>query len=130
MSKINSDGYIDRAYSDLFSFYTESGYKAKNTAIKVIVFGGKEKTYQSWYGTPEAVINGDIQGIEDFIVRNYSSDAEAQNLRTAGRTYNHYLYDNQIDNYGQNHYQLHFSQKFTSHFSANISMNYTHGKGY
>jgi len=130
MSKINSDGFIDRAYSDLFSFYTESGYKSEKTAIKAIVFGGKEKTYQSWYGTPEAVINGDTQGIEDFIERNYSSDAEAENLRTAGRTYNHYLYDNQIDNYGQNHYQLHFSQKFNSHFSANLSMNYTHGKGY
>jgi iron complex outermembrane receptor protein len=130
MSKINSDGFVDRAYSDLFSFYTETGFKNKKTSIKAIVFGGKEKTYQSWYGTPEAVINGDLEGIEDFINRNYSSDLEADNLRNAGRTYNHYLYDNQIDNYGQNHYQLHFTQKFNSDLSANLSFNYTKGKGY
>jgi len=130
LSKINSDGFIDRAYSDLLSFYTEAGFKNKNTAVKAIVFGGKEKTYQSWYGTPEAVINGDTEGIEAFISRNWSSDDEAENLRNAGRTYNHYLYDNQIDNYGQDHYQLHFSHKFNTNTSMTLSTNYTHGKGY
>lgn len=130
ISKINSDGYIDRAYSDLFSFYTEAGFKNENTAIKAIVFGGKEKTYQSWYGTPEAVINNDADEIEAFITRNWSSDTEAENLRNAGRTYNHYQYENQIDNYDQNHYQLHFTHQFNSLLSSNLSFNYTHGKGY
>lgn len=130
LSKINSDGFVDRAYSDLLSFYTEAGFKNQNTSVKAIVFGGKEKTYQSWYGTPEAVIKGDTQGIEDFITRNWSSDAEAENLRNAGRTYNHYLYENQIDNYGQDHYQLHFSHRFSSNASMTLSTNYTHGKGY
>ena len=130
LSKINSDGYIDRAFSDLFSHYIEAGYKTKSTAIKAIVFGGKEKTYQSWYGTPEAVVNGDSEGIEGFIERNYPTDAEAENLLTAGRTYNHYLYDNEIDNYKQNHYQLHFSHKFSGKVNASLSYNFTHGEGY
>jgi iron complex outermembrane receptor protein len=130
LSKIASDGYIDRASSDLTSFYTEAGFVNKKTAIKAIVFGGKEKTYQSWYGTPEAVVNGDIDGINAFIARNYSSDAEAYNLLNSGRTYNFYTYKNQTDNYEQYHYQLHFSQKINDYLSGSISGNFTPGKGY
>ncbi len=130
LSKINSDGYIDRAFSDLSSFYVETGFLDKKTAVKAIVFGGKEKTYQSWYGTPEAVVNGDADAIQAFIDRNYSTQAEADNLLNSGRTYNYYTYDNEVDNYGQTHYQLHLSHQFDAHFSANISGNYTRGKGY
>jgi len=130
LSKISSDGYIDRASSDLKSFYTEAGFIGKKTAIKAIVFGGKEITYQSWYGTPEAVVEGDVQGIVDFINRNYSSPEEAQNLLSSGRTYNYYTYDNQVDNYEQNHYQLHFSHQFNDFMSATVSGNYTRGKGF
>lgn len=130
LSKIASDGYIDRAFSDLKSFFTEVGFVAKKTSVKAIVFGGKEITYQSWYGTPEAVVKGDLAGIQAFITRNYSSDAEAFNLLTAGRTYNYYTYDNQIDHYEQNHFQLHLSHKFNNAISATISGNFTPGKGY
>lgn len=130
LSKINSDGYIDRASSDLSSYYIEGGFLNENTSIKAIVFGGKEITYQSWYGTPEAVVNGDLNGIQAFIDRNYSSPSEAYNLLNSGRTYNYYTYDNEVDNYEQTHYQLHLSHQITPDFSANISGNYTGGKGY
>ncbi|WP_452222362.1 TonB-dependent receptor [Lacinutrix salivirga] len=130
LSKIQSDGYIDRASADLKSFYTEAGFLNETTSIKAIVFGGKEITYQSWYGTPEAVVNGDQAGIQAFIDRNFSSEEEAQNLLNSGRTYNFYTYDNQVDNYEQTHYQLHASHQFNSNFSANISGNFTRGKGY
>lgn len=130
LSKIASDGYIDRASSDLKSFYTEAGFISENTSVKAIVFGGKEKTYQSWYGTPEAVVNGDVDGINAFIARNYSSESEAFNLLNSGRTYNFYTYDNQTDNYEQYHYQLHFSHKFNDNLAATISGNFTPGKGY
>ncbi len=129
-SKILSDGYIDRASSDLTSFYTEAGYLTKKTSLKAIVFGGKEITYQSWYGTPKSVVDGDEVAIQAFIDRNYSSTEEAYSLLHDGRTYNHYTYDNQVDNYEQVHYQLHFTHQFTNYISANISGNYTHGKGY
>jgi len=130
LSKIMSDGYIDRATSDLSSYYVEAGFLNEKTSLKAIVFGGKEKTYQSWYGTPEAVVNGDAQGIQAFIDRNYPSQAEADNLLNSGRTYNYYTYDNEVDNYEQTHYQLHISYQFSKNFSANISGNYTRGKGY
>ncbi|MBQ0768795.1 MAG: TonB-dependent receptor, partial [Bizionia sp.] len=130
LSKIQSDGYIDRAASDLKSFYTEAGYITDKTQIKALVFGGNQQTYQSWNGAPEAVVNGDLEGIQAFIDRNYSSDEEAYNLLNAGRTYNSYTYDNQTDNYEQTHYQLHGSHQFSSHFSANLSGNFTKGAGY
>ncbi len=130
MSKIMSDGYIDRATSDLSSYYVETGFLNEKTSVKAIVFGGKEKTYQSWYGTPEAVVNGDGPGIQAFIDRNYPSQAEEDNLLNSGRTYNYYTYDNEVDNYEQTHYQLHLSHQFSNSFSANISGNYTRGKGY
>ena len=130
ISKIASDGYIDRAFSDLQSFYTEVGYIGKQSKLKAIIFGGKEITYQSWYGTPESVVNQDIDGIKAFIDRNYISGNDANNLLNAGRTYNKYTYDNQVDNYEQNHYQLHFSHKFNDNLSANLSGNLTTGKGY
>lgn len=130
LSNIQSDGYIDRARADLNSYYAEAGFLNKKTSIKAIVFGGKEETYQSWYGTPEAVVNNDIEGIQAFIDRNFPNDAEAENLLNSGRTYNFYTYDNEVDNYQQTHYQLHASHQFNTNFSANLSGNFTKGKGY
>ncbi len=130
LSNIQSDGYIDRASSDLNSYYTEAGFINETTAVKAIVFGGKEITYQSWNGAPEAVVNNDAAGIQAFIDRNYSSDDEATNLLNSGRTYNSYTYDNEVDNYEQTHYQLHASHQFNSNLSANISGNFTKGQGY
>ena len=132
LSKIASDGYIDRASSDLKSFYTEAGFIGDNTSIKAIVFGGKEKTYQSWYGTPEAVVNRDVDGIKAFIERNSfdMSPNDISNLQNSTRKFNYYNYDNQTDNYEQYHYQLHFSHQFNENLSGSISGNFTPGKGY
>ena len=130
LSNIQSDGYIDRASSNLNSYYAEAGFLNETTSVKAIVFGGKEITYQSWYGTPEAVVNNDAVGIQAFIDRNYSSDEEAANLLNSGRTYNFYTYDNEVDNYEQTHYQLHASRQMNVNLSANISGNFTKGQGY
>jgi iron complex outermembrane receptor protein len=130
LSNIQSDGYIDRARSDLNSYYAETGFLNEKTAVKAIVFGGKEITYQSWYGAPEAVVNNSAAEIQEFIDRNYSSNEEAANLLNSGRTYNFYTYDNEVDNYEQTHYQLHASHQINSNLSANISGNFTKGQGY
>ncbi|MBL6446551.1 TonB-dependent receptor [Fulvivirga sp. 29W222] len=130
LSKIASDGYIDRATSDLNSYYLSGGFYGKTTLVKALVFGGKERTYQSWYGTPEAVLENDIEGIEAVITNNGVSDAQAENLRTSGRTFNWYMYEDEVDDYQQDHYQLHLSQQLMSDFAANISLHYTHGRGY
>ena len=90
LSNIASDGYIDRASSDLKSYFLQGSYVDDNTLIKAITFGGEEVTYQAWYGTPLARITGDKAGIEAYISENYLSEAEAENLRNSDRRYNYY----------------------------------------
>ncbi len=130
LSKIASDGYVDRASADLRSYFLSGAYVGRKTTLKALVFGGKEVTYQSWYGTPEAVLNNDSQGIEEVITNNGLSGQRADNIRNDGRTFNWYFYDNQVDNYTQDHYQLHLSQGLGGSWSFNLSGHYTYGRGY
>lgn len=130
LSKIVSDGYIDRAEADLQSYFLSGGYYGKKTIVKALVFGGKEVTYQSWWGTPQAVLENDLAGIEDVIANNGYTPEQAQNIRTAGRTFNYYLYENEVDNYQQDHYQLHLSHTLTHSLTINVAGHYTYGRGY
>lgn len=130
LSKIKSDGYIDRATSDLQSYFFSGGYYGEKTIIKAVSFGGEEKTYQSWYGTPESRLENDIEGMLEYAENNFFTAEQTQNLLSSGRTYNYYTYYNQTDNYKQNHYQLHFSHQFSEKMIANLSFHYTKGEGY
>lgn len=130
MSLIGSDGYIDRATSDLKSYYLSGGYYGDKTMIKAIVFGGKEITYQSWYGVPQSRLNNDPVAMQATIDAEGWNAQQAQNLLNSGRTFNAYTYPNQIDNYAQDHYQLHLSHQATSHLTLNAALHYTYGRGY
>ncbi|WP_047247163.1 TonB-dependent receptor [Maribacter thermophilus] len=130
LSRIISDGYIDRASSDLDSYFLQGAYKDDNTLVKALFFGGHEVTYQAWYGTPLARINNDEAGIEKFIADNYLSESEAENLRNSDRRYNYYTYDNEVDDYKQNHAQLLWNQEISNNWSTNIALHYTHGRGF
>lgn len=131
LSKITSDGFIDRATSDLTSYYLSGSYYSEKTSVQLIHFAGHERTYQAWNGIPEAKLNGDTKGIDDFLARNFFSEADANNLRNSdSRTYNFYTYENEVDDYAQDHYQLHLSHRFNSSIKANASLHYTYGRGY
>ncbi len=130
LSKITSDGYIDRATSDLKSFYVSTGYVGKNTIVRCNIFSGKEITYQSWNGVPEARLNNDEAGMLLYIDRNYLSEADAANLLTSGRTYNSFTYENQVDDYQQDHFQLLISHQFNPNLLFNAALHYTKGKGF
>lgn len=105
LSDIYSDGYIDRAYTDMQGYSLQAAYRDDRRIIKALSFGGKEKTYQAWFGiSPE-------QLIED-------------------RRQNPYTYENEIDKYRQDHIQFHWNEFVSDHWSANIGLNYTKGKGY
>ncbi|MFN8154538.1 MAG: TonB-dependent receptor [Bacteroidia bacterium] len=130
LSRITSDGYIDRATSDLKSFYMSGGYYDKNNLLRVNVFSGKEVTYQSWYGTPESRVNGNQQEMLDYSIRNGLSEEETANLLNSGRTYNYYTYENQVDNYQQDHYQLLYSRALPKNWVANVALHATKGRGY
>ena len=116
LSTIKSDGYIDRASSDLKSYFLQGTYVGKTTLIKALVFGGTEKTYQSWNGIDAEKLNSD---------RTYNSAGEYTDEFGDTR-----YYDNETDNYQQDHYQLHWSESISDKWSTNLAFHYTKGKGY
>ncbi|MHA6246685.1 TonB-dependent receptor [Pontibacter sp. CAU 1760] len=130
LSRITSDGYVDRASSDLKSFYFSGGYYGDKTSVKFITFSGKEQTYQAWYGTPEALVYGNAADLQAYIDRNYIDGADKENLLSSGRRYNYYTYDNETDNYQQDHYQLHLAHDFMPGLSFSGALHYTYGRGY
>ncbi|WP_299755540.1 TonB-dependent receptor [uncultured Pontibacter sp.] len=130
LSRIKSDGYIDRASSDLKSFYFSGGFYGDKTSLKFVTFSGQEKTYQAWYGTPEALVYGNAQDLQDYIDRNWIEGNDKENLLRSGRTYNYYTYDNETDNYQQDHYQLHLTHDFMPGLSFSGALHYTYGRGY
>jgi iron complex outermembrane recepter protein len=131
VSRISSEGYVDRASSDLNSYYFSGGYYSDNTMLKAIIFGGKEKTYQSWYGVPESKLNNDYEAMLVTAMNEGWNDTQTLNLLSSNkRTFNPYLYDNQVDDYQQDHYQLHFSRKINNELTLNTALHYTPGKGF
>ena len=130
LSKITSDGYVDRAFSNLKSYYASAGYYSKKTSIDFVNFSGKEKTYQSWWGTPGSRLSNDIEGMNQVISNNGYTDFQAQNLLEAGRTFNYYTYDNETDNYQQDHYQVHINHGFSEKTNLHLAFHYTFGRGY
>ncbi len=130
LSRIVSDGFIDRSSSNLLSAYFSAGYFGAKSFIRLNYFTGKEKTYQSWYGTPESRINGSVSEMQAYIDRNYLTAEEADNLVNSGRTYNYYTYDNQTDNYAQDHYQLITNHRLSEVWNLDLNGHYTYGRGY
>lgn len=116
LSKIDSDGYIKRASSDLKSYFLQAHYQTENTTLKAITFGGKQITYQSWNGIDAATM------------------AEDRRFNSAGMYFdeagNMQFYDNEIDHYKQDYFQLHWTQRLNNHWSTHVGLNYTLGRGY
>jgi iron complex outermembrane receptor protein len=116
LSRIKSDGFVDRAASDLKSYFLQGTFIDKKTIIKALVFGGTEKTYQSWNGIDAETMARD---------RTYNSAGqftdEFANIR---------FYDNETDNYQQDHFQVHWNQNFSDNWNSNLAFHYTKGKGY
>ncbi len=116
VSKVNSDGYLERAYSDLLSYYTSGAWYGDQTMVKLLFFGGNETTYMAWDGV----------STED-LATNRRYNPAGQYIDDEG---NIAYYDNQTDNYAQQHAQLHVTHSFNSHWDLNAALHYTHGAGY
>ncbi|WBO83398.1 TonB-dependent receptor [Hymenobacter yonginensis] len=130
LSRIKSDGYMNRASSDLKSYYFAAGYQQANTLLKFITFSGREKTYQAWNGVPEPALTGDQTLLQNYIDNGELTEADAVRVRQEGRRYSSYTYDNQTDNYQQNHYQLHLSQGLGQDWNLGGALHLTRGFGY
>lgn len=131
LSRVSSDGFVDRASSELHSYYLSGGYFGKKSFVRVNVFSGKERTYQSWNGVPEAKLRGDREGILAYIERNGLGEKDAQNLLNSdNRTYNSYTYKNEVDNYRQDHYQIVSSHNLSNKLTFNLNAFLVRGLGY
>ena len=111
-SKISSDGYIERAKTDLRSYYLSTAYLNKKTTIRFTNFSGKEKTYQAWYGVTERDLKANRR-------TNYAGTEKPGEP-----------YTNESDNYQQDHYQALFTQKLSSKLDITTSLFYIKGRGY
>ena len=116
LSNVTSDGYIDRAWVDMKSYYFSAGYYGEKSTVKFLTFGGNEKTYQAWNGVDSEIMKTN---------RTYNELGEYQD--NAGNTQ---YYDNQTDNYAQTHYQLHWLQTLNRHLNFNATAHLTRGLGY
>jgi iron complex outermembrane receptor protein len=117
ISQIKSDGYIDRASSDLKSYFLQAAYKDDNTLIKLINFAGSEVTYQSWFGV-------DRDTVENNPTFNPAGQRFDENGNPDG------FHPDQVDNYKQDHFQLHWNQRYDQNWTSSFSLNYTYGRGF
>lgn len=112
LSKLKSDGFVDRAFSDLKSFFVSAAYLSSANSLRLNIFSGKEKTYQAWYGIPESYLDTN---------RTYNF---------AGTEKPGEPYQNQTDNYWQTHYQLFYNHKINFEWAFNTAVFLTRGYGY
>ena len=116
LSKIDSDGYIDRSTSDLKSYFLQFSYKKENTLIKFLNFGGHEITYHAWNGIDGETLRND---------RTFNPSGLYTDLNGVQQ-----FHEDELDNYKQDHFQLHWSEIINNNFTSNLGLNLTNGKGY
>ncbi|MFH1120405.1 MAG: TonB-dependent receptor [Bacteroidota bacterium] len=116
LSKLSSDGFIDRAASDLKSFYISGGYYGNTTIAKLNIFSGKEITYQAWDGVPSDILKTD---------RTFNGVGHYTDQDGIER-----FYGNETDNYQQDHFQFMLSQRLAGHLTGSLALHYTKGYGY
>ncbi|MGX7667263.1 TonB-dependent receptor [Flavobacterium pedocola] len=127
ISNIHSDGFVERASSDMFGYFFNANYITDKTTIKAIVFGGKEKTYQAWYGLDAATL-GALGLDPDKVDNDRTYNIAGIQMNAAGEITGYY--DDETDNYQQNHFQLHWNQKLSESWQSNTALHYTIGQGY
>jgi iron complex outermembrane receptor protein len=137
LSQIGSDGFIDRASSNLKSYFLSGSYLGKKSLLRFNMFSGKEITYQAWNGVPEAKLKGNNDSLLNHFYNNYYLGGMYQNTQDSAnlfssenRKYNLYQYENEVDNYTQSHYQLLYNYNFNPFLKLNLAAHYTHGEGY
>lgn len=117
LSHLGSNGYIDRAFSKLWSYFGQVAYFNGPTTLRLLAFGGKEQTYMAWdYASKEQM---------DEFGRRYNPCGEYTD--DAG---NRAYYADQTDNYIQHHFQLIFSQQLSDRLNLNVALHYTKDDGY
>jgi iron complex outermembrane receptor protein len=113
LSNIHSDGYIDRASTDLKSYMARASYRQRSTFLYFTLTGGTERTYHAWDGVM------------------------AKQMKDYGRTYNPcgkiadgVFYADQTDNYKLTNYKLQLLQGLGRGWNLDATLHYYKGDGY
>jgi iron complex outermembrane recepter protein len=114
LSRISSDGFIDRASADLESYYFSGAYMGKKSSLRLNLFTGKEVTYQAWYGVPAEFVN----------------DPQKRTFNPAGTEKEGDPYENEVDDYGQTHVQALYNNQLGLNWNLNLALHYTRGAGF
>jgi len=110
-SNLKSDGYVDRASSDLRSLYFSAGRITDKSALNVHVFTGSEVTYQAWNGLPYQFLQTD---------RTYNPSGTEKTGEP---------HANEVDDYDQTHVQVLYNRMIRS-WKLNLGFHYTKGRGF
>ena len=129
VSTVMSDGWVDRASSDLNSFQLGLNRAWDGGSMTYTILSGRERTYQSWWGVPEVALNGSAEDIQAWGDANGYSQRQIDDLIQYGRQANYYTYEDEVDNYGQDHQQLHLEHQFGD-WRLSATGHFTHGEGY
>lgn len=117
LSHIGSDGYIDRAFSKLWSYQGQLAWQTPGTLVRLLAFGGKERTYMAWdYASKEEM---------EQYGRRYNPCGKYTDA--AGNTA---FYPDQCDNFVQHHIQLLLNRRLSGKWNLNVAAHYTKGDGY
>lgn len=116
-SHIGSDGYIDRAFSKLWSYQGQLAYSSANTLLRLLAFGGNEQTYMAW----------DYASLEDMEKYGRRYNPCGKYTDSNGNTA---YYPDQCDNFTQHHIQLLLTQNLGRGLTLNAALHYTKGDGY
>ncbi|MCB0598837.1 MAG: TonB-dependent receptor [Lewinellaceae bacterium] len=114
LSRITSDGYIDRATADLQSYYLSGAFMGEKSSLRFITFSGHEVTYQAWYGVPPQ----------------YLDDEDLRTFNPAGMEKEGEPYSDEVDDYRQTHYQLLYNNQLHPNWNLNLALHYTLGQGF
>lgn len=114
MSRLSSDGYIDRASADLRSYYLAGMWRDNKNVLRVNLFSGQEVTYQAWYGVPADLVK----------------DPKTRTFNPAGTEKEGAPHDNEVDNYGQTHLQVLYDRQLAPQWLLHVAGHYTKGQGY
>ena len=129
VSTVMSDGWVDRASSDLNSFQLGLNRVWDGGSMTYTILSGRERTYQSWWGVPEVALNGSAEDIQAWGEANGYSPRQIDDLIQHGRQANYYTYEDEVDNYGQDHQQLHLEHQFGD-WRLSATGHFTRGEGY
>jgi iron complex outermembrane receptor protein len=112
-SRIQSDGYRDQSWSDLWSYYLSASRYDPWITTQVNVYGGLEQLHLAYYGVDQSYLNGEVTG-----------DADTD------RRYNPLTWADETDNYFERRYELINNVKLSERASLTSTIFYAPGEGY